>query len=213
MNTWTIYMYQFPNGKRYIGKTKRRLPRRQAGHFKGYEKCTLVYRAMQKYGTDNMKQEILFQGQMTPEESDRLEQMCILLFKTNVYKFSNPEYGYNLTDGGEGQKGRKLVGSELQRSLRQLDEYRDKWRGSHHTQETKQKMREAKLGKYLRGSHPHAKRIKATNPKTKEVLFFDCQADVAEYFNVGRVPVCRWLTQGVRPRNGYIFEFESGNND
>lgn len=214
MDTWTIYMYQFPNGKRYIGKTVRTLSRRQGGsHFKGYEKCTLVYRAMQKYGFQNIKQEILFQGEMNNEQATRLQQTCILLFQTNVYRFNKPERGYNLTDGGEGQKGRKLVGSELERSLRQLDEYRSIWKGSHHTQQTKEKMRIAKLGKYLRGKHPHARRVKATNPITGDILYFDCQADVAQHFNVGRTSVCRWLTTEVKPRNGYIFEFESGNND
>ena len=214
MNTWTIYMYQFPNGKKYIGKTSRRMSRRQGANFKGYETCTLVYRAIQKYGSENIRQEILFQDQMTDEESSRLEQMCILLFQTNVYRFNDPQRGYNLTDGGQGQKGRKLVGSELQRSLRQLDEYHDKWRGSHHTEESKRKMSLAKKGRNLRGLSNKAKRIRATNPQSGDVLFFDCQLDVADHFHVTKTMVCRWLTRNVKPRNGYIFEFvNSGNND
>ena len=215
MNTWTIYMYQFPNKKKYIGKTKNTMARRQRGsHFRGYESCTLVYRAMQKYGFENIHQEILFKGQMEDEEATRLEQACILLFKTNVYRFNAPEYGYNLTDGGEGQKGRKLVGSELERSLRQLDEYRDIWRGSHHTEESKRKMSLAKKGRNLRGLSNKAKRIRTTNPQSGDVLFFDCQLDVADHFHVTKTMVCRWLTRNVKPRNGYIFEFvNSGNND
>lgn len=214
MNTWTIYMYQFPNGKKYIGKTKNTMARRQRGsHFRGYESCTLVYRAMQKYGFENIHQEILFKGQMEDEEATRLEQACILLFKTNVYRFNTPEYGYNLTDGGEGQKGRKLVGSELERSLRQLDEYRDKWKGSHHTQESKEKMRQAKLGK-KRGQANNSKKVKATDSITGDVLVFDCSVDVADYFHVTRAMVCRWLRNGAKPRNGYKFEYyKSGNND
>ena len=214
MDTWTIYMYQFPNGKKYIGKTKRRLSRRQGGiNFKGYQKCTLVYRAMQKYGFENIHQTILFKGQMTSEQSNRLEQMCILLFKTNVYKYNDPEFGYNLTDGGEGQNGRKLVGSELERSLRQLDEYRDIWRGSHHSQKAKEKMRQAKLGK-RRGESNNSKKVKAIHPETGDVIIFDCSLDVADYFHVTKTMVCRWLRHGVTPRNGYKFEYiKSGNND
>lgn len=235
MNTWTIYMYQFPNGKKYIGKTERTMSRRQGGSkFKGYEKCTLVYRAMQKYGFENIKQEILFKGQMEDEEATRLEQTCILLFKTNVYRFNTPEYGYNLTDGGEGQKGRKLVGSELERSLRQLDEYRDIWRGSHHTQETKRKMSLAKKGKKrgplseqakrkisIANSRPNPKKseakkkpVKVTNTATGEITIFQSRTDVAEKFGVAISMITRWINGTRKPRDGYIFEtVKSGNND
>lgn len=234
MNTWTIYMYQFPNGKKYIGKTMRTMSRRQGGsRFCGYEKCTLVYRAMQKYGFENIKQIILFKGKMKDEEASRLEQSCILLFKTNVYRFNTPEYGYNLTDGGEGQNGRKLVGFELERSLKQLDEYRDVWRGSHHTEESKHKMSIAKKGKKrgsmseetkrkisVANSRPSAKKsqvkkkpVLVKNPHTGETMRFDSGEQAAKYFNVQPSSITRWIDGTRKPRNGYVFEYESSNND
>lgn len=235
MNTWTIYMYQFPNGKRYIGKTVRTLSKRQGGSkFPGYEKCTLVYRAMQKYGFNNVKQKILFKGQMKDEEATRLEQMCILLFQTNVYRFNDPQHGYNLTDGGQGQKGRKLVGSELERSLRQLRECAERRRGTHPSQETRRKQSLAKKGKKtgpmseqtkrkisVSNSHPNPKKglasrkpVRAVNPITGEILTFVSGEAAAKHFGVRSSAVTRWINGTRKPTNGYKFEYiESGNND
>ena len=58
---WIVYMYTFPNGKRYVGKTKRTLAQRQGAEFKGYRHCTLLWNAIQKYGVENIKQEVLFE--------------------------------------------------------------------------------------------------------------------------------------------------------
>ena len=121
---WIIYMYTFPNGKRYVGKTSTSLKDRQGGtNWAGYSHCTVLMRAVKKYGIENIQQEILFEDEMTDEYSSRLEQMCILLFKTNCRRFKNPQYGYNTTDGGEGTIGH------------------------HHTEESKQKMSKSKTGK------------------------------------------------------------------
>ena len=129
---WIIYMYTFPNGKRYIGKTSTSLKERQGGaNWSGYHNCTVLMRAVKKYGIENIVQDVLFEGEMTDEYSSRLEQMCILLFKTNCKRFNNPQYGYNTTDGGEGTVGHR------------------------HTEESKQKMSESKKGKI----HPNAKSI------------------------------------------------------
>ena len=56
MNTWIIYMYIFPNGKKYIGKTKRTLAQRKVNSetWEGYSKCPLLWKAIQKYGVVNI---------------------------------------------------------------------------------------------------------------------------------------------------------------
>ena len=105
---WIIYMYTFPNGKRYIGKTFRSLKERQeSAEWIGYRNCPVLWRAICKYKIENIKQDILFESYMTDEYSSRLEMICISLFKTNCNKYSNPSYGYNETDGGEGTIGHK----------------------------------------------------------------------------------------------------------
>lgn len=118
---WIIYMYTFPSGKRYVGKTSQSLKDRQEGpSWTGYGNSTILMKAVRKYGIENIQEEILFENNMTDEYAARLEQICILLFKANCLRFSDPAYGYNMTDGGEGTLG-----------------YR-------HSNESKQKMSESK---------------------------------------------------------------------
>ena len=62
---WIIYMYTFPNGKRYIGKTSQSLKDRQEGpSWTGYNNSTVLMRAIKKYGVENIRQDILFEDFM-----------------------------------------------------------------------------------------------------------------------------------------------------
>ena len=105
LSKWIIYMYTFPNGKKYIGKTSKTLKERQGVGFCNYDKNTILGKAIDKYKIENIKQDILFESEMTDEYSSRLEMICIALFKTNCLRYANPSYGYNMTDGGEGRVG------------------------------------------------------------------------------------------------------------
>ncbi len=124
LKKWIIYMYTFPNGKRYIGKTHKELCERQGGsNFINYKHSTLLWRAIKEYGADNIKQDILVKDYMSDEQASLYEMQYIDKYKTNYCRYNNPSYGYNLTDGGEGSIG--FI----------------------HTDEEKQKMHDAKAGK------------------------------------------------------------------
>lgn len=142
---WIIYMYTFPNGKRYIGKTCRTLKNRQDGSkWRGYNRCPALWKAIQKYGIKNIKQDILFEDYMTDEYSDRLEMLCITLFKTNCARYKNPSYGYNCDDGGAGTPFHTLSDEARQkiskaRKGRFLGE-NNPFYGKSHSDETKRKL-------------------------------------------------------------------------
>ena len=236
---WTIYMYTFPNGKRYIGKTKRTLSERQGHNFTGYENCTILWKAIQKYGVENIQQEILFENDMLDEYASRLEQICILLFKTNCNKFINPKCGYNLTDGGEGLNGWHPDEDRLEVLRAQVKEFHKNWRGGHHTDEAKRKMSKAKKGKvkgplseetkqkisransrenmsnetHIRRSNSKKKKIIATHKSTKEKIIFGSGEDAANYFNVRASSITRWCKKQRRPSVDYDFDYLSTNND
>lgn len=130
LKKWIIYMYTFPNGKRYIGKTHRELHERQgSSNFSDYMGNTLLWKAIKKYGADNIKQDILVEDYMSDEQSSLYEMHYIAKYKTNYCRYNNPSYGYNLTDGGEGAIG--FI----------------------HTDEEKQRMHDAKMGKYGKDSN------------------------------------------------------------
>lgn len=143
---WIIYMYTFPNGKRYIGKTNQNLKVRQGKNWNRYKSCTALYRAYLKYGVENIKQEILFENDMNDIYAGRLEALCIALFKTNCCRYTNPEYGYNMTDGGEGASGNKQSEETKQRKSEIL-------KGHAVTDETREKIRQSQIGKTLSDEH------------------------------------------------------------
>ena len=91
-----IYKATSPSGKVYIGQTTKKLRYRVREHF--YQafieaKTALFQNAIRKYG-DLIKWEILEKVENT-EELDNKEKYWIA-----HYNSSNPEFGYNGTDGG-----------------------------------------------------------------------------------------------------------------
>jgi group I intron endonuclease len=109
------------NGKNYIGQTKNIKKRWFPS---GYKKCTAIGRAIEKYGWDNFKKEIIVEGDFTEEEINEYEK----------YYISNYRLGkkaeYNILGGGHIGNPYKYMNEE------DLLEY-------------KQKLRNARLGKRL----------------------------------------------------------------
>lgn len=108
-------MHIFPNGKKYIGITcKKPNARWESGT--GYKEGSPMRNAINKYGWDNIKHVILFEGLMQ-EEACNKEIELIAYYKTNIHRHGNT-YGYNMTDGGEGTFGHK-VSEENKEKMRQ----------------------------------------------------------------------------------------------
>ena len=76
MENYKVYKHTFPNGKVYIGITQQTLIRRwQNG--KGYYKNSFISKAINKYGWENVKHEVLFEN-LTKEEAEQKEIEHIL---------------------------------------------------------------------------------------------------------------------------------------
>jgi group I intron endonuclease len=88
-----IYCLTFPNGKRYIGQTKRTVEKRVSEHFKCI-KNSLLTSALLKYNILNVHIETLLE--INDVKLDHYEKMCIDMFNT-----IEPN-GYNLQIGGVG---------------------------------------------------------------------------------------------------------------
>jgi len=102
---WTVYAHvvpkeisNYPHDKYYIGITCQKLENRfKCGY--GYDGCKLFWRAIQKYGWNNIVHLVLMEG-LSEKEAKQMEQIMIAHFHS-----IDPEYGYNLTMGGEGITG------------------------------------------------------------------------------------------------------------
>jgi len=93
------------NGKIYIGKTydvnQRWLRHISDSISERYN--SILHKAINKYGADNFE---IYTIEECNSDEDALEKeiFWIAEYKTNIYKYGN-EFGYNLTDGGEGTSG------------------------------------------------------------------------------------------------------------
>lgn len=143
-NTYIVYMHIFPNGKRYVGITGQRTKDRWRVNGNGYKPQKLVYRAIQKYGWDNIDHVIIAEN-LSASEAGELERKVIAKYKTN-----NPDYGYNQSVGGENSPVGVKRSDETRKLLSQSHLGQKSWnKGKHLSEETKQKLRSANLGKIL----------------------------------------------------------------
>lgn len=91
--TYLVYRHIAPNGKSYIGITKQNADRRfQNGY--GYKSQIVFWRAIQKYGWDSFKHEILEEN-LTEKQAGIKEDYYI----KKIYKSFSPN-GYNVAEGG-----------------------------------------------------------------------------------------------------------------
>ena len=149
MGDYVVYVHQNKiNGKRYVGITNN-TSKRWYGKGKKYKNCPKFWAAIQKYGWDNFKHELIATG-LTLDEANDLEQHYIEQFNT-----CDGDYGYNIQPGGN------FIPSML---------------GKHHSEETKRKMRESALGRTIseeqRKRHSQAmtgKMVGSRNHKSKAV--------------------------------------------
>lgn len=110
-------MHISPSGKRYIGITSQTAENRWRNG-KGYKSNQPFYKAIMKYGWDNIEHIIVAEG-LSLEQAAEME--CRLIEK---YQTQDKRLGYNVCNGGEHG-----------------------WIGVHHTEEAKIKMSLAKKGK------------------------------------------------------------------
>lgn len=126
-----FYVYKITNtvnGKLYIGKAENVTERWQkhvshARTMRGF----ILHNAIRKYGEKNFEVSIMEECK-TDEEASEREIFWVAVYKTNIYRHGS-EFGYNMTDGGEGMTGH------------------------HHSDDTKRKMSEASKGKPKSESH------------------------------------------------------------
>jgi group I intron endonuclease len=102
MRHWIIYLIlNTVNGKKYVGQTVQGLGRRWTKHTHNAKtgSSSALGRAIRKYGAGSF--ELLEIASCADKaEADSLEKAYILQHRSNC-----PEFGYNLTEGGDGITG------------------------------------------------------------------------------------------------------------
>lgn len=155
---YCVYKHTSPSGKVYIGITRQTLKRRWRDG-EGYKPCTYFYRAIKKYGWENFKHEILYDG-LTQDEACKMEIELI-----EKYEANNKTNGYNCYVGGDvGPLGY----SASEETRKKLSKAR---KGKTFSEEHKRKISESRKGIYVGEKAPaygttHTKetRMKTSKP-------------------------------------------------
>lgn len=120
-----LYIHIAPNEKVYIGITGCKNPEQRWGkNGEGYKHNQYFWRAIQKYDWNNF-QHIILADNLSKEWACQLERDLIWKYRTQ-----NPDYGYNLSVGGDTNAG------------------------YHHTEVYKENLRQRMLGKYVGEKSP-----------------------------------------------------------
>ena len=132
---WCVYIHTNQiNGKKYVGITSRKPEDRWHANGTGYSGQAYFWNAIQKYGWDNFKHEVILQNE-TFEYACAVEK-CLI----KHYKSYDSKYGYNLTLGGEGacltDEQRKQISERMQGTG-------NPFYGKHHTEQTRKIISES----------------------------------------------------------------------
>jgi group I intron endonuclease len=193
MNIYSIYKATNKiNGKSYIGFDSN-WPKRKKDHKRESQKenNTYFYKSIRKYGWDNFEWSVIYQSKDYEYCLNVMEKYFI-----KEYVTFGP-VGYNMTPGGDGKKfgsfeseetkkkkslahmGKKLSKEHIQNSVNSRKGYK-------HSEETIEKLRNAKLGKSPWNKGQHTGQI-PWNKKTtlRKCCCIVCNKEV-DYANLGR---------------------------
>lgn len=94
MDSFTVYVHYFPNGKVYVGITNQRTYARWRSDGSGYKTQPLIWNAIQKHGWENIRHEIVAEN-VSQEIAEIIEVGLIV-----KYKSDQRDFGYNVESGG-----------------------------------------------------------------------------------------------------------------
>lgn len=182
-NCYTVYMHTNKlNGMKYIGITSKDVDKRWVNG-RGY-RTGKFKNAIIKYGWENFNHEIL-KINLSEEEAKKLEIFYIKKLKTN-----NRNFGYNLTEGGDGTRGMQpclgrkmsesektmrskalmghIISEETKRKIGEANKGKTTgMKGMRHSQKTIEKLKNTIQGRYIGSENPKAKKV--INIKTMKI--------------------------------------------
>lgn len=215
---YVVYKHTSPSNKVYIGITSRE-PEKRWRNGNGYYNNKHFYNAIKKYGWDNFQHEVLHTG-LTKEEAEQKE---IELIKQ--YNSANPNYGYNLDNGGscadrvteatrrkisQRNKG-KIISKETRMKISKSTKGVKK---PEFSKESLEKMSRSHIGKKL--SEEQKAKIKENSKRIKVcqyslngelIAIYDGQREAARKLNIDSSSITKCCKGKIKTVGGYIWKY------
>jgi group I intron endonuclease len=200
------YIYLITNkldNKKYVGQTlENDIYERWKGHFKKGSNCTYLKRALQKYGKDNFRFQIIcicFDSDCDKYEKEYMEKYNVLV-----------PNGYNLREAGNNGKQNEETKKKIADSVRlyysnlsdeQKKEYSRKRSGANNPcfgkKRTKEQCKNIK----------NKKRVKCYNLHNELIDTFDSMSEAGRKFNIDYNNISKCCKGKHKTCGGFIWKF------
>ena len=191
--TFCVYMHTNKiNGKKYIGQTCKTPSKRWGLNGEKYRTCPHFYNAIHKYGWDNFEHEILFEN-LTVDEANEKEKELI-----EFYKSADDKFGYNIRFGGKN--------AEMPESIKK--KIGDANRGKRHSEQTREKISQALVGKFLGENNPFAKTVVQYDLDGNFIKEWGSIADAAREVGTYTSKISNCCKGRRKETNGYIWKYK-----
>lgn len=225
---WYVYEHISPSNKVYVGITSN-IKIRWSGNGYRYTTYNSIFgKAILKYGWNNFKHRIIL-SEVSKAEACYTERYLI-----KWYKLHN--ISYNITDGGEGTLGRKCSEEtkiklrlnshgfpksaiiSVQNSQKVKDTARENikkahvsWKGSHHTESTKDKIRKKAVGRDMSkavkaSSEKSKKKVLLISPSGKHIIL-NSISDAALFLNSNPPNISRAIRRNIKCKKHKIYYY------
>lgn len=179
--SFTVYKHTTPCNKVYIGITSRKVKYRW-NDGKGYIHNQYFYRAIKKYGWDNIKHEILYEG-LSKEQAEQKEIELIAF-----YDSTNRNKGYNIKAGGDTCKASPETKIKMSKAQK----------GKH-------------KGVLIGGKNPRAKKIKQYDLYGNLIKVWESSTDIQRELNINYASVIKCCRKQRLSAGGYQWSYEADN--
>lgn len=196
---YCVYQHITPCGKSYVGVTRQE-PKQRFQNGNGYRHNDYFYKAILKYGWDNIEHKIIARG-LTKEEAEHAEIALISKIHSN-----NKLCGYNITSGGE------CIGKHSEESKQKMRERLTGRKSSRAgvvvTDETRRRMSESAKIRSSRGKCYMAEANKRKVVCQETGVVFNSITEAAKSVSVSFAAVSN-VCRGLRPTaGGYRWKYQ-----
>lgn len=201
--SYLVYKHTTPINKVYIGITCETLAQR-CKRGKGYRNNQAFWKAIQKYGWDNIRHEILFSG-LTKEQAEQKEIELIAFYKSD-----KKSHGYNITSGGGVNSGFHLSKKTKDKISKANSGTNNGMYGKRFTQSQQAHdnfMAYVKTRDYSNGNNPKAKKVFQYTQDGKLVKEWDCIKNASDFLGISYSYLIK-IMKAQKLYNGFLWAYE-----